>query len=299
MAFAQGSRSQLALGAQSAFGTAVTVDTNLPFNSHSLNLSKDRVQGNEIQPDRMDRVDRHGNKTVAGDIAVDLRNLTYDSLIQSALMTSDALSSGASIGTTPSYFTIEDQFKDINKARKFTGMTVSTMGVSIAPNQMVTATFGMVGKDMSLENSATVVPVDDSEPVPYDSYSGTISVGGSAVSIVTSLDFTLTNSFAPTFVVGSDSAPQLEFGKAVLEGTLTAYVEDLTTLEDLFVSEVESSISAQVGDGTNTMTFLIPRVKFNSGDIPVDGPNSRIINLSFVGLYESAVNDTLFKITTA
>jgi len=177
-------------------------------------------------------------------------------------------------------------------------MTVSTMGVSIAPNQMVTATFGMVGKDMSLENSATDVPVDDSEPVPYDSYSGTISVGGSAVSIVTSLDFTLTNSFAPTFVVGSDSAPQLEFGKAVLEGTLTAYVEDLTTLENLFVSEVESSISAQVGDGTNTMTFLIPRVKFNSGDIPVDGPNSRIINLSFVGLYESAVNDTLFKITT-
>ena len=29
-------------------------------------------------------------------------------------------------------------------------MTVSTMGISLAPNQMVTATYGMVGKDMTI-----------------------------------------------------------------------------------------------------------------------------------------------------
>jgi len=306
MAFAQGSRSQLAIGALETSFTAAAgaVTTSLPFNTHSLNLTKDRVAGNEIQPDRMDRVDRHGNKSVGGDIVVDLRDTTYDLLIQSALMNATDLSTGVGIGTTPQYFSIEDQFLDLAapNSRNFSKMTVSSMGVSIAPNQMVTTTFGLVGKDMTLTNTPTSVPIVDAEPVPFDSYNGSISVGGSVVSVVTSLDFTLTNSFAPTFVVGSDSAAALEFGKAVVEGTLTAYVDDLSasSLANLFSAETESSISVTVAEGTTAgdanMTFLIPRVKFNSADIPVDGPTSRIVNLSFVGLYDAG-EDTNFKVT--
>ena len=106
-----------------------------------------------------------------------------------------------------------------------------------------------------------------------------------------------------TFVVGSDSAAALEFGKAVVEGTLTAYVDDLSasSLANLFSAETESSISVTVAEGTTAgdanMTFLIPRVKFNSADIPVDGPTSRIVNLSFVGLYDLTEN-TNFKVTS-
>jgi hypothetical protein len=48
------------------------------------------------------------------------------------------------VGQTPKYFSIEDYSADIDQARLFTGQTVSTMGISIAPNQMVTTTFGMV-----------------------------------------------------------------------------------------------------------------------------------------------------------
>ena len=64
-----------------------TTFANLPINSHSLDLTKDRVEGNEIQADRMTRVDRHGNKQAGGSIEVDLRKGDYDELLESAFLT--------------------------------------------------------------------------------------------------------------------------------------------------------------------------------------------------------------------
>lgn len=298
MAFAQGSRSSLSFIVESTFGTTPSGNfTNLPFSTHSLNLTKDRVAGNDIQSDRMPRVDRHGNRQAGGDIAVDLRDADYDELLEAAMLNTWS-TNVLKVGTTPKFFSIEDYAADIDQARVFTGMTVNTMGVSLAPNQMITTTFGMVGKDMSI--SATEKTQDAaSGAAPFDSYSGDLSIGdvgaGSASAIVTGLDFTLTNGFAPTFVVGDDSAPSLEFGRAEVEGTLSAYFED-AALVNRFLDETETEIEVSVGDGSNTMTFLFPRVKINSADVGVDGPTSRVISMSFVGLYDSTEGTNL-KIT--
>ena len=290
MAFAQGSRSSLSYIVESTFGTTPAGNfTNLPFSTHSLNLTKDRVAGNDIQADRMPRVDRHGNRQVAGDIAVDLRDADYDDFLESAMLNTWA-TNVLKVGVAPKFFSIEDYAADIDQARLFTGMAVSSMGISLAPNQMVTTTFGMVGKDMTI---GAVQKTQDaaSGAAPFDAYSGDIAIGNvgssSATGIVTGLDFTLTNSFAPTFVIGDDSAPSLEYGRAEIEGTLTAYFED-AALITRFLSEVESELEVSVDDptGANAYTFLFPRIKINSADVGVDGPTSRIINMSFVALYD-------------
>ena len=300
MAFAQGSRSSLSYIVESTFGTTPAGNfTNLPFSTHSLNLTKDRVAGNDIQADRMPRVDRHGNRQVSGDIVADLRDADYDAFLESAMLnTWDTVT--LKVGTTPKFFSIEDYAADIDQARVFTGMSVSTMGVSLAPNQMVTTTFGMVGKDMTISGTEKTQDAA-SGAAPFDSYSGDIGIGNvggaSSVAIVTGLDFTLTNSFAPTFVIGDDSAPSLEYGRAEVEGTLTAYFED-AALINRFLNETETEIEVSVDDptGANAYTFLFPKVKVNSADVGVDGPNSRIINMSFVALYD-ATEGTNLKIT--
>jgi len=300
MAFAQGSRSSLSRITEVTFGTTPAGDfINLPFSTHSLNLTKDRVAGNDIQADRMPRVDRHGNRQVSGDIVVDLRDGDYDDLLESAMLNTWS-TNVLKVGTTPKFFSVEDYAADIDQARLFTGMAVSTMGVSLAPNQMVTTTFGMVGKDMTISGTQKTQTAA-SGAAPFDSYSGDIAIGNvassSAVAIVTGLDFTLTNSFAPTFVIGDDSAPSLEYGRADIEGTLTAYFED-ASLINRFLNETESELEVSVNDptGLNAYTFLFPRIKINSADVGVDGPTSRIINMSFVALYD-AIEGTNLSIT--
>ena len=297
MAFAQGSRSSLSYIVESTFGTTPAGNfQNLPFTTHSLNMTKERVSGTDINADRMSRVDRHGNRQVAGDIVADLRDTDYDDFLEAAMLnTWDA--NVLKVGTVPKYFSIEDYAADIDQARLFTGCSVNTLSVSLAPNAMVTGTFSLVGKDMVI--SATEKTQDAATgAAPFDAYSGDLEIGGSVAAIVTAMDFTLTNGFAPTFVVGDDSAPSLEVGDAVVEGTLSAYFEDAALL-NRFINETETSLKVTVGDneGTpNTMEFFFPRCKINSADVGVDGPTSRIISLTFVALRDDT-EETNLRIT--
>lgn len=147
MPFAQGSRSGLSYITESTFGVTPAGNfTSLPYNTHNLDLTKERVQGNEIQPDRMPRVDRHGNRQSAGDIVVDLRADNFDDFLESAMFgtwdtTPAAAPDQLKVGTTLKSFSLEDYAADIDQSRVFTGMSVSQAAFSIAPNQMVTATF--------------------------------------------------------------------------------------------------------------------------------------------------------------
>ena len=304
MAFAQGSRSSLSYATQSNFTTPATSGfVNLPFSTHSLNMTKDAVVGSDIQADRMPRVQRHGNKSIAGDIVVDLRDEEYDDWLESAMLSTWTVGNTLSIGTTPKYFTVQDYAADIAQARFFRGCAVNSLGVSIAPNQMVTTTFGVVGRDM--EVTATQIAPDadtNSTTTPFDSYNGNVTIGDTdntpaTAAIVTSFDFTLTNGFAPTYVVGDNLAPSLEVGRAELEGTMSVYFEDASII-NRFVDEEETELTVSVGDGTKDMTFFFPRVKINSADVGVDGPTSRIISCSFTALYNTT-DTTSFQITRA
>ena len=302
--FAQGSRSGLSYVAETVFGTTPATPSlvTLPANKWSLGLTKDRVQGNEIQPDRMTRVDRHGNRQVAGDIEVDLRKGDFDALLEGAFFNTFS-TNVLKIGTTLKSFSIEDAMLDIGQYRLFTGCTVGQASFSIKPNQMVSTTFSMVGKDMTISStSVDAVKTAASGNSPFDSYSGSLKIGdagGSLTSsaIITGIDFSINNNVAPTFVVGSASTPQLEYGRATVEGTITAYVTD-ATLYNRFLNETQTALEVAVDDptGSSDYTFLFPRVKFNTGDIPLDGEASRTISISFVALYD-ATEGTNIKLT--
>ena len=295
MPFSSGARAGLSYVVESTFGTTPASPSliQLPYTTQSLNLSKERVTGTDIQPDRMLRVDRHGNRTAAGDIVADLRKADYDPFLESAFFNTFS-TNVLKVGTTPKFFSIEDAATDITQFRLFTGMAVSSLAVSIRPNQMVTGTFSMVGKDMSISGtSVDAVKTAPSGNAPFDAYSGALSIGDAggsltAAAIVTGIDFTINNALAPTFVVGASTTPQLEYGMATVEGTITAYFEN-AALINRFLNETETALQVVVDDptGSSDYTWLFPRVKINGADVPVDNPTSRIITLPFVALYDT------------
>ena len=300
MTFAQGSRSALTYVVESSFGATPSAPSmlTLPYKSHSLSMTKERVTGNDIQSDRIPRVDRHGNRSVTGDISVDLRDTDYDDLIESAFFNTFTSGGVLTVGTSQQFLTIEDGALDITQFRQFTGCGVSSMSISIAPNQMVDTTFSIVGQDLTqTATTLDATPTAPSGGEPFDSYSGSISDGGSPIAIVTSLDFSITNELAPTFTVGSSTTPQLEFGRAIVEGTVSAYYED-ASLINKFLNETESAIQVVVDDPTSgsAYTFDFPKVKYNGADVPVADPQSRIVTLPFVALYDAS-DSTNIKLT--
>lgn len=300
MPFAQGSRSALAFQAETTFGAAPAVPNMayLPIKTHSLTLTKERLQGADITPDRMSRIDRHGNRSASGSIEVDLRRADYDAFLEAAFLNTFSTNT-LKIGTTPRFFHIEDRAEDIAQYRLFRGMTVSTATFSLAPNQMVQTTLEMVGRDMAqsgtpFDATATAYSANP----PFDSYNGTLREGGTGVGnvigSVSALTFSITNSFAPTFVVGSDATPQLEFGRAVVEGTMTVYYDD-ATLINKFLNETESVLQVSVAapGGATPYTFLFPRIKYNGANVPLANEQSRLIEMPFVALYAAVENSNI------
>lgn len=300
MAFAQGSRTRLSYIPEVTFGTTPAGNfQEIPFVTHSLELTKERVQSNSILSDRMPRHDRHGNKNTAGDVVVELLAGDYDAFLESLMFSTwDAspvsLPDILKVGTTQKSFTFEDYMADVDQARLFTGMTVSSANFSVAPNQMINTTFSFVGSDGSI--GATEKTTDAaSTNQPFDSYAGALEIGDtggalSEVAIITSIDFTINNSLSPTFVIGSDSTPQLEYGRCEVEGTISAYVED-AALFNRFINETDTALSFDIQDpgASNTYTFSFPKVKFNGASAPVQNPQSRMIEIPFVALYDSTL----------
>lgn len=293
MTFAQGARTRLAIGEQTDFDTDAASMAVLPYNTHSLDLAKERVQGNEITSDRNPRVDRHGNRQVSGDIEVEMRDTDFDLLLESAFFSSFATNGTMEGGTTPKFLTIEDAALDLDtpQYRKFQGCAVNTMTINASPNSMIIGTFGIVGKNLVQSTSQLASPSDATGGEPFDSYSGEIYEGGTTTSdlinTVTQVEFTLNNGLGPTYVLGSDVTPQLEFVRREVTGTITAYYED-ATLIDKFIDETESSLQVTFDDPASggAYTFDFPRIKINGAAVPVANPQSRLITLPFVALYD-------------
>jgi hypothetical protein len=294
MPFSQGSRTGLAFVPEVTFGTTPTTPAmvDLPYNSHSLDLSKSAVTSGQIRPDRQVQIFRHGQRQVGGAIECEFRADAYDDLLESACFGAFS-SSVLKVGVTPKFFTIEERNLDITQYRRFTGCGVSSLSINCTPNQMVTATFNMVGKDMALATSPLDASIDaaPAEP-PFDAFSATISEGGSTVAIVTAVNFTIDNALSPTFVVGAATTPQMEYGMANVTGEISVYFEN-QVLYNKFINETESSLTLALADGNDTYTFEFHKIKYSGGNMPVQNPQSRILTLPFVALLDTTEGTNL------
>jgi hypothetical protein len=303
--FAQGARSRLTIASETSFGVLPTSPSfsTLPYRSHSLNLTKERVTGSDILSDRMAFVDRHGNRVVGGSIEVDLRRGDYDRLLESAFFNTFDTNDHLTIGTTPQFVALEDAALDITQFRQFSGCLVNTATFNIAPNQMVQTTFDIVGRNMVQAGSSLDASPDAPDGYePFDSFNGVLLEGGIGTNddlcIVSSLQFSVSNDVSPAHVIlcasNQDQAAQMQFGMATVEGTMTVYYED-ATLINKFLNETETSLSVTVDDptGANGYTFYMPRIKYNGASVPVANMQSRFIELPFVALKSASAGYSL------
>lgn len=301
MTDASGARHSIAYVSEATYGTtpATPAFKKVRHTGATLGLSKDSITSEEIRDDRQISVHRHGNRKVGGDISGELSYGSFDDLLEAVLCgswTSDVLTAG----TTRRSFTFERNFGDIGQYLRYTGCELNTLELSVAPNQMVSVSFGVIGKDQSIAQAAIAEATyaDVSTTEPFDSFTGTITEDGVAIATVTELSLSLENGIDPQFAIGSSTTRRPTIGRSKLTGKITAYFED----EDLltkFQDEAESSLAFTLSDlDGNDYTIELPLTKYNSGQPDVSGEGSVTISLDFVALFDSVAGSQI-KITRA
>jgi len=299
MTIATGSRHNLSYVLETTFGTTPTNPSFTPIRhtGTTLGLSKDSIESEELREDRQVAHYRHGNKSVTGDVNFELSYGGLDDLLQATLCGTWA-TNVLLAGTTRRSFTVERHHQDIGKFLRSTGCQFNTMSLSVAPNSMVTGSFGVIGSGFSSSGTALTNATYSAETTtaPFDSFTGAITEGGSAIAIITALELNIDNGMEALYVLGSSDTLLPSIGKSMVTGSVTAYFEN-TTLMDKFVNETTSALQFTLTDAAgNDYIFLLPKVKYNSGNPEVSGPGAITLTLDFVSLFNSA-SDKQIKIT--
>lgn len=297
---ASGSRHQLSYIAEVTAGTtpATPAFQRLRHTSCGLKLSKNTIQSAEIRADRQISDMRHGAFQVGGNIGAELSDGTYDDLLQAALggsWATDVLKAG----TTRRYFTMERHFADIGQYQRFTGCEVNSMSLSVTPDAIATVEFDILGRNMT--TASTIITgatyTNQTTSSPMDGFSGSIKEGGASIAIITELSLSLENGLNPQNVIGSAEVAKNSIGRSNVTGSFTAFFENQTLLNK-FINETESSIEFTLSDGTNTLTVLLPRVKYTDGDAPAGDEGELFLTMPFQALYDET-EATNIKITRA
>jgi len=293
MAIANGAQHSLHYIAESTYGTtpATPTWTPLPHTGTTLAMSKDGIESEKLRGDRQVEDFRHGNKSIGGDVTSEMEYGAFDDILE-AVMCGTWATNVLKSGTTRRSFTLERKFADLDtpEFHRYTGVEFNTLSLSISPNAMVGATFSVVGKDLSLATAevASSTYSADIGNTPFDSFTGSITEGGSSIATVTSLEITIENGLEPLFSVGADTTNRPSIGKSRVTGSLTTYF-DSKALYEKFINETASEIVCTLTDTAgNDIQIDIPNVKYNSGQPDVSGEGAVTIAMDFVALYSSS-----------
>lgn len=307
---ADGSRHSMYQVAEATYGTTPANPAWEPIrhNTTNIGLTKGTLQSEELRADRQIADFRHGTRQVGGEIVSELSYGSFDDILE-ALLCGTWTEAGVAgtdgdtlkAGITRRSFSVLRYFEDLAGTEKpyhlFSGVEYNTMKLSVTTEAIVKATFGVVGKGLSMANAApagsTYAAASTSKGM--DSFTGALVEGGSSIAIVTEIELTLENGIEPRFVIGSKETIRPSIGRSVVTGQITAYFEGAALLEK-FINETSSSLQFELGDLTNKYTFLIPNLKYTGGQPDIQGEGPILLTMPFQAIYSSSEGSQI-KIT--
>lgn len=199
------------------------------------------------------------------------------------------------MGTERRSFTIQQHMEEIDITELFTGCRVGTSSFQMPPNGMATASFEVLGKDGQVLTGVNapyfISPTVAPNTAILTAVSGSMRLAGVERSVVTGLDFQVALNLSSQPVVGAQTAPEVFYGRSVVTGNVSAYLED-ESLINVFLNEEEVDIQAVMESGTSVgldfLSFKFSRVKL-SGASKTIGPDGGVIaTFPFQALLPSA-----------
>jgi hypothetical protein len=210
------------------------------------------------------------------------------SLTTAAASPSITIVMGAQItnGITQKSIYVEKKFSDLsNIFNSYEGLIVNAMNLNFPVDQIITGSFGFVGKrEVKLTATASsaitdaptnevMAGVDDIQVV----YLGQ-SDGIDLLDEVNNFSMALNNNLRPRRKVGTLGAFGVGMGSINLTGSLQAYFSDQTLL-DYFRDFEETGFAAAITDSAgNSYVIDIPSIKFATGAANATGINTDVMS---------------------
>jgi hypothetical protein len=293
---AQNSRRQYSFIAESTFGVTPATPTMQAFEVITFDpeLTAEQLSSQTIRADRQTSFSRRGNKGVEGGMSVEMVADNFDWALE-AVMGGTWTGNALKIGNTKRSFAVEEGLVDIGSYRVFNGITFNTLAMSITPENLITAEFGLMGKGTA-EWGATVASV--LTPITTKSVffheEGTISEAGSPSAIMTAISLNLTNNVTGNRVLGNSSYRSMNLGRVQITGQVTALFED-ATLYNKFYNSTASTLAFVLSAGTpaETLTFSLPNVKYTAGSIVRADTGPVLAQLDFQADYDTVAGTSL------
>ena len=303
---ADSNRTGLRFQEETVWNTAMTADmTVIRMTGESLVPEVENITSNELRSDRMVSDLIQVSRQNSGGFDFELSYASFDSLLQGALFdewTGDILKQAIRKYS----YSIEKAHLDINQYFLFTGMMVNEFNLSLATGAIATGSFTFLGSNATLlqaSNATTLSPANSNTimncmgnvaSLQEATYGGTLTELTGIY--VQELSITIANNLRPVMAIGSNVMQEVAVGKADITGTLNAYFTN-DRLFDKFLAGTALQLQFQITDGTNSYTFLIPKIKFETESIPASGQDTDVVeNLTWRAIRD-ATTGTMLQIT--
>ena len=295
--FAEVSRAQVAYIAETTYGNTPATPTTvlIPFVNFNINPTIDQFQDTSIRSDRQHRYSISGNQHVTGDLQVNLNNHNFDPFLASVVAGAWA-TNVLKVGSTQTSFTFEQGSLDIGQYFLYTGVMMDKLALTVNTTGMVDAKFSVVAQD-ALLSSTTIcaTPTAITEKQPFVHLGGTFKEGGAVTALISAIVLNVDNKLTANFTLGSPFAQNLSSGMIDVTGTATVMFQD-AVIANKFLNGTASVLDFTLTDGTNTMEFTLPNVKYTGLTRSVSGSGPIMLTLPFTALYD-ATTATVMTIT--
>lgn len=305
---ADASATRLAVVPETTWGTTPSTPsfTSLRITGETLAPVKETVRTNELRADRNVTDEIMTARSSSGEINFELSYGTFDHPLFTSLFTNDWEGSPDDTlknGTTGNSMTLERTLNlggGTSEYIRFVGCLANTMSLEITAGQIVTGSFGILGKfgsrGSSIISGATYTDANDNVVLNATSNFASLSVGSlSPTPRIRSLSLSVTNNLRQQQVVGDLDAAGMGAGRFEVTGNMEAYFQS-SALFQSFLDHDDLSLSFVLGSASGSRyRFTIPTIKLTGNPGANAGGNDQdvMLTLPFTAIYDRTTSPSL------
>lgn len=229
-----------------------------------------------------------GGSLTAGNVGVNLVVLNVTATVLTVnVLNGDSLTAGGPIASctvtvtgkktwtptashTNKYITFEDYSSDVARSQLFKDVQVGSMNVSAPATGIITVQYALVGLSPPTRSGSQVLttPTAETTTSVMSSAKFAVYINGVRQSAVTSFTLNVNgNVELGEAVIGSNTRPDTQKGRIMVDGSFTALFEDDTLagfFDDEAAREVVIVMAEDLTDDADAISISLPAVKFMS-----------------------------------